>query len=287
MRLFLVLLMVFIGIPFLEAKTDYIKITTTSDIQRLKAIKKKFTSLGLNLIYRKSGHAYGVYCGPYSSKKDLRKSYKKVIRYFPHAQIIGVQKVSHQPHISQKIVRKKESKYEENYYFSLALNYSSAPSSHTILQGSVKVLEPKDTGINFVLESGIDLQYNFSAGIGVSYLNTGDLAFKNLYGIVNYKFKIYRSYQPYFGVLIGYSSLAWSSDPIENPSKNSNNDSTSPYYGTQVGLLYKGLSYGDIFVGYQCLFMQHTTSLQIDTTNRSKLEHNMLHSIGIGFKYNF
>lgn len=285
MKFLIYIILITFSFSSLYANSNYVKVTNTKSKVQLRAIKVKLNSLGLKMIFKTSSRYYSVYSGPYRTKKQTYYAYKKIKRYFPNARLLTSSRTKKPTILKSKKV--KNFQKEQNYYAALSFNYTSVPSTHTILEGSVTIVEPKNTGLSVSLEGGIELKQKFSVGVGFSQFSTGDLMLSNFYGVANYKITTYKSFEPYFGAILGYSSLKWSTDPIANASQNSSNDSTSPYYGTQVGVLYKGFKYADIFAGYKCLFMQHTTTIQVDTTNISKLQHNMLHSIGVGMKYNF
>lgn len=263
----------------LYANSYYIKVADVKSKTQLRTIKSKLNSLGLKMIFKKSSHYYSVYLGPYKAKKQTHYVYKKIKRYFPSAKLLTS--------LTKKQSKMVEKQNVMKYYTALTFNYSLAPLTRTKIEGNVEISEPKNTGLSVSFEGGMDLPYNLSMGAGFSQFSTGDLIFSNFYGVVNYKFNTYKLFEPSFGVILGYSSLKWNTDPIANPSKDSSNDSTSPYCGTQVGVSYKGLKYVDLFVAYKYLYMQQATTIQVDTINILKLQYTMLHSIGLGVKYKF
>ncbi|SFV75872.1 hypothetical protein MNB_SM-3-802 [hydrothermal vent metagenome] len=267
-------LLFFLLQPFLYATPFYVKIANTKSVYLLQRVKNRLNSVGLNMVYTRSPRSYSIYSGPYEKKLQATFALLKIKKIYPQAILIESKK-------------EKKTKKEKKFYSSFALGYSSAPSTHTILSGTVKIKEPKNSGVSYILEGGMSLPYHLRAGVGYMHFSTSDLVFHNFYGVVDYSFRKYNFIEPYFGVLVGYSALTWNVDPIPNPSKNSSNDSTSPFYGTEAGISYKKYPLGDIFVEYQCLFMEHTTNIELDKTNRSKLQHKILHSLIIGFKYHF
>jgi hypothetical protein len=262
---------------------SYIKVTSTRSKSMLRAIKHKLNAMGLPMTYRTTSKSYNVYSGPYKTKRHTIYAFKKIKRYFPRAAVLQTTNKKK----TKALYNKKRKNLKNKYYANIALVYSSAPLTQTIQSGTLKINEPKNTGMSILLEGGINLNYNLSTGIGYARFATSDLVFNNIYGVVNYAFTSYKDITPYFGVIAGYSSLSWNKDPISNATADSNNDSTSPYYGTQAGVKYSGFNIGDIYVSYQCLFMSHTTTIEVDSSNISKLQHNILHSLQIGYQYKF
>jgi len=279
MRIFVVLFVFFFS--SLQAELSYINVTSTKNPYKLRGIKHKLNALGLSMFYRKINNLYVVYSGPY---KRPEYPLRKVKFYFQNAYIINSRSSSSK---KEDTTESYISNIGKKYFVLASLSYSSAPSNHTIEAGTVKIIDPKNGGISYKLEAGLKLKYRFDILGGFMILDSDDLVFTNFYTALNYNLKPYKNITPYVGVIVGYSSLKWNTDPIPNAANGSNNDSTSPFYGTQVGASYRIDKNIDIVGSYDCFFMHHVTNIEIDANNKSKLEHNILHSVNVGIRYNF
>ena len=213
--IFMSILLLMLSSSILGADNSYIRITSTKSKSTLIAIKHKLQSMGLPMMFKTTTRSYNVYSGPYKTLKHSRYALKKIKRYFPKAIVIQTTTKPEKKQIkSQLLHTKKEKKTKTNiifdykFYTTIALAYSSAPSSHTIETGTVNVITPNNKGINISLEGGVDLKHNFNTGIGYMHVGTTDLVFNNIYGVLNYEFKSFSHFTPYFGVLVGYSALS-------------------------------------------------------------------------------
>jgi len=278
---------------FLNAASNYIGVAQTTSKNQLRIINSRFKSMGLKMLYKTSGKKYFIYSGPYKTSNSITYAIKKIKRYFPNAKILNY-KAKQIPSVKAPVVIKTETKYEQvkqknksGFYIGTAFGYSSAPSTHTISQGSVTIQEPNNSGINYMIDGGYNFENGFSFGLAYMKFDASDLVFDNMYGIVNYRFANNNNFTPYFGVLAGFSSLKWSVDPILNASETSNNDSTSLIGGTQAGVIYNGIEDISLLLGYKCIIMGHTTNIEVDTDNISKLQHKALHTLQLEIQYNF
>lgn len=284
MKFIAVVLFIFLLTPtVVSAANNYIKIGVTSSTKQLHIVQYRVSKLGLREIHRVKNHRYIIYSGPYRSKNSTLYAFKKIKRYFPNATIIF------QSAKKQKSKNKRVQKADSlPFFIGVGMSYSSAPSSHIIESGTVAINKPKNSGLSYGVDAGYNFYDNFFIGLGYLKFDTDDLVFNNIYGILNYKFSPFKEkFTPYFEVVAGYSTLKWNIDPITNASSDSNNDSTSPFLGTQAGILYSLSQHISLFSEYQCMFMTHTTNLTVDSKNRSKIEHTTLHSLQIGLQYNF
>jgi hypothetical protein len=283
----------------LYAQTTYIIVTKVSNKEQLAEVYSKFTSLNLKMLYKQSAGKYTIYSGPYKTSKDTKSALRRLKRYFTHARISQASEKTREKPVDKPLqespevtldTQKKEEKKDSGFYIGLATGYASAPSSHIIESGSVTIQAPNTSGIALSAMGGYNFQSGFSLGLGYMSFDAKDIVFENLYMDLNYRFKEFDTFVPYFGVLAGYSSLIWNTSPIPSPQANSNNNSDSFFGGSQVGILYKGLPYISLFGVYQCMFMQHTTNINSSTStvsNTSTLQHNTLHSLQFGINYNF
>ena len=149
------------------------------------------------------------------------------------------------------------------------------------------VITPENIGVSYSLEGGYNFESGFSFSLAYMKFDANDLLLDNLSGIVNYRFNAFGDYVPYFGALAGYSSLTWNANLLTSNS-DSASSSDSPFVGSQAGIKYKGFESISLLLGYQCIFMNHTTNIQDDDNQIvSKLQHETLHSIQMGIQYNF
>ena len=294
MRFMGILLFFFLLFPsFLNAAASYVQVTQTTTKSKLRIIKSKLNKMGLKMVFKRSGSRYLVYSGPYKNLKSASYAVKKIKRYFPYAKVVGkknkklkpIEKSTQNKQISTtKTLRPIKTKKINGFFTGLALAYSSAPSNQS---GTIKdIVIPSNSGISFSLEGGYHFENGLSFSLAYMKFNAGDLVFDNTYGVANYRFSSFGGFVPYFGVLAGYSSLVWNISPIKDVSSASSNNSESFFTGSQTGILYKGFDIISILIGYQCIFMSHTTNIS-NGTDTSKLEHKALHSLQIGIQYNF
>jgi len=265
----ILLLTFFMSKTLLNAKDIYIQVTSTASKGKLRAINNKFKKMNLKMIYKTSATKYFIYSGPYEDMDSGSFALQKIKHYFPHARIK-----------SHKVKQAKDS----GLYLNIAVGFSSAPSTHIVSEGCVIIDEPKNKGVSYNIDGGYTFENGFSMGVGYLRFDATDLLFDNLYGSINYRFNDYNNFIPYIGALGGYSSLKWFTDPISNKVEG-NNDSSSLIFGTQTGLVYRLNSFVAIYVGYQCLFMNHITNITVDSKNRSQLKHNTLHTVQIGLHF--
>ncbi len=267
----------FIFTTILNAKNSYIQVTTTKSKSKLKTITKKFKSMGIKTVYKKTKTKYLIYSGPYKNQDSASDALEKIQKYYPKAQIKGHTKLSN----PQK---------DWGTYFNLSLGFSHSPSTQT--NGCVVINEPKNSGISYNVNGGYVFKSNFAFEVGYLRFDASDLLFDNVYSAVSYRFNDYRlgtdnDYVAYIGFMAGYSSLKWFHSPIPPPpdEDSSHNNSTSYLFGTKTGLIYNMFDSFSMFVGYQCLFMSHTTNLTDTDGKKSKLEHNTLHTLQLGVEF--
>lgn len=278
MKYITVFILSFLIFPILlSASGNYIIVTSATSKKQLRLIKSKLKSLGLNMTYKTTKTKYVVYSGPYKNEKNAFIAVKRAKKYFPNARALKKESKTEE---QASVVKQKNS---GGFHVGTALGFASAPSTH---EGLVDITEPKNSGLTYSLEGGYTFKNGISLAGGYMRVDTSDLVFDNIYGVVNYRFDDFYNFVPYVGVLGGYSNLTWDTDPIENPSQESNNDSSSFIAGTQIGASYDGFEYISLYSTYQCLFMGHTTYLS-DGTNDSKLQHKTIHSLQMGVQFNF
>lgn len=275
-----VILLFIVFVSSLDAKS-YIKLTTTTSKYEALSLRKKLHNLGYQVILKRiMDKRYSIYLGPFEKESRAKSALKRLKIYFPKS-FLWI------PKQTTTKVRVKEQTKKKIFALNMNIGYSSFPSTHIIQEGSVVITQPKTDG----LSQSLGLHYFWTeqtiVGFSLMRMSSSDLLFTNLYISLDYQFqKLVQNYFPYFGILGGYSLLKWNIDPIEN-SETSNNDSQSLFYGTHVGIKHTLSSNWDIIFDYQCIFMKHTTNLQIDANNRSKLQHNISHTFSLGFVYNF
>jgi len=271
----------------------YINVTNVKSKKQLNYPYKMLKLMGFKMSYKQKSYGYAVYVGPYNSKASLSKAYKKIKYNFENARII-VHKSK--PEIIKSNIEKQEvekpkktSKKHNGYIIGAGVGYANAPSTHSIINGTVIISEPNSSGINYTVFGGYNFNNNISLLLNYMHLYADDLEFHNYYSSINYKFSSVLNINPYFGVSVGYSELKWNTSPIPllNASPTSGNDSSDIMYGTQVGFNYKLFNNISFKMDYSCLFLNHATNIILDSSNSSKLQHNTLHSLLFGIEYNF
>jgi hypothetical protein len=284
MHIFIVAIILIIISPIQLFSKSYIRLTTQTPKQKLFIVKKRLSRFGLNMVFKQNQNGnYIIYSGPYSSEKYAIYLQQKVKKYFPNAIVLtkNQKKIIHH---QKKVIKNKKTFYP--YFVSIGIGYSSTPSTHMIKSGTVTINKPKVDGISYNIGFGYLMQ-NFVFALNYMRIDTKDLLFNNTFGEIGYRFKQFYKYRPYFAAIAGYSSLKWSINPIDNASVSSNNDSKSPFYGTKAGIIYDFYKNVELYSSYQCIFMQHTTNLEVGSSNISKLQHNISHTIEFGLNYKF
>ncbi len=266
--MFTVLIFILISIN-LHASSKYILLTKVKNKQQLKYVHNKLNKLNVKTFYKKTtNNEYIIYTNKFSSNKYLLNKLKK---YFPHARI------------SNDTKNKEREQTSENFYIGLGIGYNSSPSTQKINNININVKEPNNSGLGYNIDIGYIFKNNFSIAVGYMNFNTSDIMFDNVYSAINYRFSNFNNISPFFGALVGYSSLRWSTPPLIGAADDSSSNSDSIFGGTQAGIIYKGFTPSNIYIAYQCLFMNHKTNIETD----SSIKHNTLHTLQLGFQYNF
>ena len=288
MKYIVIFILTFLIFPtFLNADKIYVKIGSTKKESQLKAINSRLDVMGLNMLYKTTNTRYIVYSGPFQELKSASYAAKKIQKYYPYAKIIKTKK-QEKKQKTEQVKHSVSSQQEENPFFiKLSLGNCSTLPHHSIEEGSVIIEEPKDSGMSYTAEAGKIFDNGFSLSLGYMRFNTDDLVFNNIYARVNYTFAKQYVFSPYFGVLAGTSDLKWNSDPIENMSSDSSIDSDSLFMGTQVGVVYNSFDKISYSLGYQCIFMNQTTNIEVDSTNKSSLKYDTIRSLQLGVRYKF
>lgn len=273
-------LLVFLTFPSISnAAYTYIKVTKTKNINQLNSIKSNLKRLGQTSTHRTTKTGYVIYSGPYKNSTSAKYTLKKIKRFFPYATIV---KTKTKPTTKKVIKRKttKTPKQKQKFFVGGALGYSKSVLTYT---GGTKLdYPPKETGISYDLHLGYNFKKDMFITLGYLRTDTSDIVFDNFYSSLNYKFVKFDNLSPYFGLLAGYSKLTWNKAPIANAtSKSSVSDSF--FGGTQVGVIYDGYESFSLYANYQCLFVNHSTAINVS----DKLEHKTLNNIQLGVQYSF
>lgn len=271
----------------LYAQSTYVIVTKVQKKEQLGEIYSRFSKLNLKMLYSYNKNYYTIYSGPYKTASSAKRALRRLHPYFKHAKISRRHSIGKKQESDKKVALSQKN---SGFYLGLAMGYASAPSSHIIEEGSVLINEPNNAGMTLGASAGYNFESGFALGLGYMNFDATDIEFDNLYTELNYRFEEHDSFVPYFGALVGYSSLTWNVSPIPSPQKVSNNNSDSFFWGTQAGILYKISDSVSLTSVYQCVFMGHTTNINTSTQtvrNVSALEHNTLHSLQLGINYNF
>ncbi len=266
------------------ASFTYIKVTNTTNVNKLKKIKYTLSKLGQKTTHRTTKTKYIVYSGPYANNKSAKNALRKVKRYYPYAKIVKTNKELQSYKKTKKVAQTTQSsKNDKKYFVGFAFGYSSAPVSNS---GQIDLFLPKEQGISYDLSIGLHLKESFVLSAGYLRVDTKDVLFDNYYTSISYKFTPFNNFTPYVGVLGGYSQLTWNRNPLDNSTTNASNKSDSFFGGTQVGGIYDGYEIVSLYVNYQCLFLNHATTVKT-ATQSSELKHKTLHNIQVGVRYSF
>lgn len=288
MRLIGFILLLFALFPSISsAEYTYIKVTKTKSINQLKYIKLNLKKMGQSTTHRTTETNYILYSGPYKNTQNAQYALNKIKRYFPYALIVKT-KTKPKPKLKTKSKNKIKKQNQINYinqknsfFISGSFGYAGASLTQT---GNVDIYVPKESGMSYDLHGGYNFKNNVFLTIGYLRTDSSEIVFDNFYGSTNYKFGPYGDYSPYFGLLAGYSKLTWNKNPLDNT--NANNSSGSFFGGTQIGAIYKGFEKLSLFINYQCLFLNHTTTVNT-LSDSSELKHRTLRNIQIGVQYSF
>jgi len=266
----------------LIGSSTYINVANVKTKKELHYPYKKLKAMGLKMFYKQKSFGYSAYIGPFKSKNSTLSTLQRVKKTFPRAKIVTKTEQK-----TKKVSQKNISSRHDGFIAGIGIGYAKAISQHTITQGSLTITEPKSQGMNYSLYGGYDFEMPLSLLLSYDYLDTGDLAFHNIYSTLNYKIEIFEDFTPFVGMSLGYSSLKWSTTPIVQSSSSSSNDSADLLYGADLGFLYKFSQTLSFKVNYNYFFLKHATNITKDATNISKLEHNVLHSLSTTLQYNF
>ncbi len=274
-----------------SAEEIYVKVVKQKNKNNFNYVYNVLNRAGMNMFIKRSRenrtYMYTVYSGPYKTRNSAQKAYTYTKRYFREARLVrfGSKKTTREN--SSTAITNRQKTNSGNFFAGAGLGYGSAPSTHVVQNGSVSIKQPNDTGMNYAAFLGYNFSKYMTGVLNIEFLNLDDLTLNNVYGSLNYNFLTSKEFSPYVGVSLGVSGLKWSNPPLDNANETSNSDSESIIYGTQAGLRYNGFYPFTYELLYKCMFTNHTTNITQDTTNRSQLEHNTLHSIGFSLLYNF
>lgn len=273
-----------VGSTNLMAFSAYINVIDVQTKKELSYPYSKLKSMGYKMLYSKKGSSYLVYVGPFKSEKSLQYHFRKIKNRFSTAQIVTKGSKTESSKSQEK--QKSQLSYEDGFCLGFGAGYGSASSTNNATS-SLTLNEVKESGINYALYSG----YNFENGVSIllnyMYLNTEDLEFSNIYTSLNYNVKLFDSFVPYVGLSLGYSSLHWNVNPVDQLSSSSSNDSADLMYAAQVGFNYLLTKHISLKFDYSYLVLKQATYITQDTGETFKLEYKSLHSFITALQYNF
>ena len=288
MRFIRSLVLLFSLSAFLYSSEYFVKIGTTSNQEQVLQINSYIQKMGYpGQVHKKEG-SYSLYAGPFANQEETVESFTKIKRVFPDAAIVKLHKdTSVVAKSSQKQVAKpkQESKRElDSFFVALALGYNANKGSYSGDNNVSKVM-PAESGLSYSLEVGYNYDEDIWASIGYGIYGTDDTSLSNLYTTLNYNFYNHNSLSVYTGAILGWSTLAWDTPPLEGSEELSN--STSLVVGVQVGVKYylpvDGLS---VYSTLQYLMFDHSMELNEDG-NIGHIEHTSLQNLQIGVAYSF
>jgi len=132
------------------------------------------------------------------------------------------------------------------------------------------------------MDLGFGYRYNNNIFATISYQKAifDEVNINNIYFGANYQWRNI-PLNPYFGVLVGYSQLAWSEYPI---STTTSNDETSGTFllGLQLGMDYDFDNDWSVFMQYQSLKNEHSTYILNEL-----LVMDFQNNLQIGVRYGF
>ena len=257
----------------LMAFSGYVNVTNVKTKKELSYPYNRLKSMGYKMFYEKKSFGYAVYVGPFKSQKSLQHNYGRIKNSFTYAKMIPDESTS-----------KKYSDSSAGLLFGLGLGYASSPAT---TDGTVTFNEQKSSGLNYLLYTGYNFENYFTLLFNYMNLTTSDLEFSNIYTSLNYRITAFESFVPYIGLSVGYSSLKWNTNPIEQSTPSSDNDSANIMYGAQLGFNYMLSKSFSIKVESSYLLLNHATTITQDTENTLKLEHKNMISILTALQYNF
>ena len=292
-----------IPLIILNASDVYVKVGEAKSKRGLSYAYSKLNKMDMKMFYKTSIRdyetVYTVYTGPYRTKKNQSIALKNVRYFFKGAKLIKftsssvisdleLQDVKVNKNI--RIIKSSNNLAKQNknkFSLGFALGYATAPSSHVISSGTVTIVKPNNSGIDYLLNARYDLSQDYLISLNYMRMDADDLVFDNFYASLGYKFSQLGNFAPHFGISLGMSALTWHTSPLAEVSASSNNNSETLLYGTELGLTYKGYKNLLPFIQYHCMFMNHTTNLTQDASNTSKLQHKTLHALLLGIGYSF
>jgi opacity protein-like surface antigen len=175
--------------------------------------------------------------------------------------------------VKKATIKKKEL---NNYFVMLGLGISKIDPKVSSSALTTKNLD--NNGFLFDIGFGYRYTDKYFTTINLQKSFFEQIDINNYYLTANYRFT-HQNHNPYIGVILGYSELIWTKDPIDKVSSR-DTKSGKASMGLQGGVDYKLKDRLSIFGQYQFIYNGHKTYINDDS-----LIHKFQNNLTLGIKY--
>lgn len=158
---------------------------------------------------------------------------------------------------------------------SLGMFFAKINSNVTI---PLKSQSLDDNGILIDIGAGYRYNRNIFSTISLQRSMLENINIDNLYTSLNYTLDNI-SFNPYVGLLLGYSQLEWQKSPVNNPTT-AQADSQKILYGLQIGAEYELNKSFSLIGKYQFMYENHMTNI-----NSQRIKHLYQNNLLFGLRY--
>jgi len=270
------------------ASDIYIKLGTTTSNKQVQQIKNIIDSMGYKLYTQQEDAKVHLYTGPHKNKNAALEALQRLKKVFPSAAAVKLRTSTVESNIKESSnVQNGADDLTRPFFVTASLGFHNTKGDLSGTIDTTLIEEPKDSGMSYGIEFGYKLNRSVWFGIGYEILGTGDLTINNAYMSANYNFLQASSFDLYGGIVAGYSSLKWNSDPLVDAESLSG--PSSFFAGAQLGISYPLGARGLALIGSYSLLNTSLKTVLSDpnTTTTSTIEHTMMHNLKLGLQYSF
>lgn len=143
------------------------------------------------------------------------------------------------------------------------------------------------SGYSFELESGYYMSTNIFTTLTYQRIILNDISIHNFSTSINYEFDATYGFKPFLGLTLGYGFLAWE-DGVFDTAGTQNVTASGISTGLKIGLVKEFTESFSYYLLYKYTLTDFKTAL-VNSTNTSSVNvnHNSIHSLGLGIRYNF
>lgn len=195
---------------------------------------------------------------------------------------------------SKEKIQKKENISEANlvkkivnkdkYFLGVSFNLNHLNVKKNDIYGQIDLTkELEDKKNSYTINVGRVFNNKYLVSYNYEYLDLNEIDLESHYISLDYKFDTYLT--PYVGLSLGYSSLKWNIDPLNN-SEIKDTKASSFMYGVQSGIIYP-LTDNLNFIG-NISYKRFDLKTKLKSLPAvSEIVHKNKSSLGFGIRYNF